>query len=191
MFVDTNKYSLETLLVSSFLGEKDIAEISRFKLEESKKEKAVSFILKNKYVGKYHLNEFDKPISEECEFNISHSHGVVVFVQSSVPIGVDIEKLRPMKDDMTNFISSNEEKEYIQSYQSFFEVWTNKESLTKCLGTGIKDKISSIPGLPINGVKEYKNKQFYCRTIKYNDYVISVTQETNKPFEILIREENL
>lgn len=191
IFVNTNTKSLESLLSSSFLNDKDINEISRFKLEETKKEKAVSFILKNKYIGEYQVNEFGKPISEKRYFNISHSKGAVVYIQDEIPIGIDIEKIRPMKDDMTDFISSKEEKEFIKSDQSFFEVWTNKESLTKCLGTGIKNKISEIPSIPINGVKEYQNKKFYSRTIKYQDHVICVTRENEKPFYIEIKEENL
>lgn len=166
-------------------------ELSRYKLEETKKEKAVSLILKNKYIGEYSLNENGKPISKDCFFNISHSKGYVVFIKDDVPIGVDIEKIRPVEDDLKEYISSKEEKEYIKDEKSFYEVWTNKESLTKCIGTGIKEKIKDIPSIPINNVKSYKNKKYRSKTIKYLDLVISITRENESPFEINIKEERI
>ena len=166
LFVDTNTKSLESLLLSSFLSDENIKELSRYKLEETKKEKAASMILKNKYVGEYSLNEFEKPISKNCYFNISHSKGYVVFVKDDVPIGVDIEKIRPVEDDLIDYISSSEEKKYVKNDKSFYEIWTNKESLTKCLGTGIKEKIKDIPSLPLNDTKIYKEKAYRSITIK-------------------------
>ena len=191
LFVDTNTKSLESLLLSSFLSDENIKELSRYNLEETKKEKAVSMILKNKCIGEYYLNESGKPLSKSCFFNISHSKGYVVFIKDDVPIGVDIEKIRPVEDDLIDYISSSEEKKYITSDLNFYEVWTNKESLTKCLGTGIKEKIKDIPSLPINDVKTYKEKLYRSQTINYQDLVISVTRESIEPFEIRIQEENL
>ena len=191
LFVDTNTKSLESLLLSSFLSDENIKELSRYKLEETKKEKAVSMILKNKYIGEYSLNESGKPLSTSCYFNISHSKGYVVFIKDDVPIGVDIEKIRPVEDDLIDYISSREEKKYITTDQKFYEIWTNKESLTKCLGTGIKEKIKDIPSIPINDIKTYKNKTYRSQTVKYKDSVISVTRESTEPFEIKIQEENL
>ena len=155
------------------------------------KEKAASFILKNKYIGEYHLNEFNKPISDKYEFNISHSKGVVVFIKDNTPIGIDIEKIREVETDLIDYISNDEEKEYITNKEKFYEIWTNKESLVKCIGTGIVDKIKEIPSLPLNSKKEYKNKTFYSKTIKYLDYIISISRQENKPFDIKIMEEIL
>ncbi len=191
IFVDTNTNSLESLLSSKYLSLENKKEISRFLLEETKKEKAASFILKNKYIGEYHLNEFNKPISDKYEFNISHSKGVVVFIKDNTPIGIDIEKIREVETDLIDYISNDEEKEYITNKEKFYEIWTNKESLVKCIGTGIVDKIKEIPSLPLNSKKEYKNKTFYSKTIKYLDYIISISRQENKPFDIKIVEEIL
>lgn len=188
IFVDTNSISLETLLASSFLSDSDINSLARFKVEEVKKEKACSFIFKNRFVGEYRVNEFGKPISDSCYFNISHSKGVVVFVKDDLPIGVDIEKIRQVENNLIDYISSVDEKEYIKNKTNFFEIWTNKESLTKNIGTGIRDKIKEIPGLPINAKKKYKGKLFYSKTIVYKGFVITVTKEKDEPFEIEIKE---
>lgn len=191
IFVDTNTNSAEKLFSSIFLFDSDLNELSRYKLEETKKEKAASLILKNKYVGEYSIDEFGKPISKNCYFNISHSKGLVVFIKDTVPVGVDIEKIRPVEDDLKNYISSEKEKEYLKSDLAFYEIWTNKESLTKCVGTGIKEKIKDIPALPLNNKKIYKNKIYQSKTITYKDVVISVTRESELPFEIEIQEERL
>ncbi len=183
LFVNANNMSLESLVTSSFLTATDIEQLSKFKLEETKKEKACSFILKNKYVGDYHLNEFGKPISDNTYFNISHSKGVVVFVKDDYPIGIDVEQIRPLKEEMVDYISSQEEKAYIHDDVSFFEIWTNKESLTKCLGTGIKSRIKEIPALPINGKKGYNNKNFYSKTVVFQNCVISIVRNSEEPFE--------
>ena len=190
-FYDTNVTTLENILSSSFLFDKDLSYLSRFKVEETKKEKASSLIFKNKYIGEYHLNEFGKPLNEDINFNISHSKGVVVFAKDKIPIGIDIEKIRPVENSLVEYISSSEEREYIKNDINFYEIWTNKESLTKAIGTGIKTKIKDIPGLPINGKKTYQEKEFYSKTIKYKDYIISVTRENNEPFEIEIVEERI
>ena len=191
IFVNTNTLSLDSLLSSSFLSDDNLFEINRYKVEESKKEKACSFILKNKYVKEYSINEFGKPISDKCFFNVSHSHGVVVFVKSDTPIGIDIEKIRPAKEDLIDYISSKEEKEYIKDDKTFFEVWTNKEAIVKSIGTGIKERISEIPSLPINSIRRYKDKTFYNKTIRYLDYVVTVSKEGETPIELEIVEEIL
>lgn len=188
IFVDTNSIALETLLVSSFLSDSDLNSLARFKVEEVRKEKACSLIFKNRFVGEYHLNEFGKPLSDNCYFNISHSKGVVVFVKDRVPIGVDIEKIRPVENNLIDYISSNEEKDFIKNEVNFFEIWTNKESLTKNIGTGIRNKIKEIPGLPINAKKKYKDKVFYSKTVVYKEFVITISKENEEPFEIEIKE---
>ena len=188
IFVNTNNLTIDQLLSSSFLSDNDIASLAKYKIDETKKEKACSLIFKNKYVGRYQLDENGKPISDTCYFNISHSKGAVVFVKDTVPIGIDIELVRPVDDALINYISSIEEKSYIKNETNFYEIWANKESLTKNIGTGIKNKIKEIPGIPINGVKEYQGNKYYSKTIKYKDYVISITRKTSEVFDVNVEE---
>ena len=61
----------------------------------------------------------------------------------------------------------------------------------KNIGTGLKDKIKEIPALPLNGSKEYKGKRYYSRTIQYQNYIISITRETDQAFNLEIKEEQL
>ena len=180
--------TLESILSSSFLSDDDITSLNRYKVEEVKKEKAYSLIFKNQYIKDYKIDEYGKPYSQNCFFNISHSKGAVIFIKDNLSIGIDMEKVRPVEEDLVDYISSNEEREYIVNDINFYEIWTNKESLMKNVGIGLKDKIKETPALPINGVKEFNGKKFYTRTIKYQDYIISITRESEEPFEVEIKE---
>ena len=183
--------SLDDLLNSKYLSNSERLSFETFKNESVKKEKIVSTILKNKYIGEYHLNEFGKPISDSAFFNISHSHGYIALVIDHVPVGIDIEKVRPVEDNLKSYISNEEEKNYIRNDESFFEIWTNKESLVKANGNGINQKPISIPGLPVNGKRIYNNKTFFNKTIKYQDLVITVSREQSKDFDLEVMKEAL
>lgn len=189
---NTNSVSLDYLYKNPLLNEEDIEVIKKYKMEESKKEKAASFIFKRKYVGDFYLNEQGKPLNKNKYFNIAHSKGVVVYVEDSDHlIGIDIEKNREVDESLKRYISSDEEYNYIKDSKSFFEVWTNKESLVKAIGIGINSKVNKIPALPINGNKMFNYKSFYSKVIFYEEYVISVCIENEEDFEIEINEEKL
>jgi 4'-phosphopantetheinyl transferase len=78
----------------------------------------------------------------DIHFNISHS-GEIVFVGVSYEaIGVDVEKIHDLdyKELSHHFFHLNEYKTIINSknpLNTFFEIWTLKESYVKMKGTGI------------------------------------------------------
>ena len=109
LYFDTSNVTIDDLLKSPYLSNKDKLSFEKYKNEETKKEKIVSAIFKNKYIGKYKINENGKPISENRFFNISHSHGLVVFIEDVVPVGIDIEQIRAVKNDLIDFVSNKEE----------------------------------------------------------------------------------
>ena len=186
---DSRTSGFDNIFSSLFLSDEDIDHLERYKIEEVKKEKALSLHFKNKYIGEYSINEYGKPISKNIYFNISHSHGIVVLATSSkYDVGVDIEVIRDKKDDLARFISNEEEYQYIKSDKNFFEVWTSKESLSKCVGTGIRNNIKSIPSFPLNGRKTFNNETYFNKLIEKDDYVISITLKTKEDFEIEVEE---
>ena len=191
LYVDTSNLTVDDLLSSPYLSNEDKLSFEKYKIDETKKEKIVSSIFKNKYVGEYKINEHGKPISENKFFNISHSHGYVVFVTDDASIGIDIERIRSFDHNLIDFVSNGEEKNYIHDEISFFELWTNKEALVKALGTGIKTRPNAIPGLPINSQRTYEGKTYFNKTILFNGYVISVSSNSDEPFEIEMKEEKL
>ena len=182
--LDYRNVALDVLLNSSYISplEKELSK--KYTLEAVRKEKVASSHLKNKYIGEYHLNEFGKPVTEGTFFNVSHSHGVVVLVKDTVNVGIDIEQVRFVDDGLKVFISNDEEKDYIKNDVNFYEIWTNKEAVVKADGRGIKERPNLIPGLPINGVRVYKDKTYNNKTIKYGDYIITVSRESSEDFSL-------
>ena len=159
--------------------------VNNLKIETAKIEKAVSFLLKRKFIGEYSLNEFGKPISRDKEFNVSHSKCYVAIAISDKPVGLDIEYLRPHKEALKKMITSEKEEQAIESIEDFFKVWTSKESLVKCVGTGFKEDLKSIPALPFNGIKKYKGKTYYSKSFKEDDLIVSITLQDNAEFEVV------
>lgn len=152
---------------------------------EKQKERYLSTYLKDKYVGSYYLNEHKKPLSKNKFFNVSHSDEMIILGMCDIDIGVDIEHIKEdISSQMKRFIASDDEFEYISDEEKFYEIWTNKESLMKCKGIGIVDKVSNIPGLPINGIRTLDNEIYMSKTIKLDDYLISICIKSDEPFEV-------
>ena len=189
--LDTRRVTFNELFSFANLSEEEAKDLEKYKVIEVKKEKVVSLYFKNRYIGETTTNEYGKPLSNKCFFNISHSKGVVVLaVSQKHDVGVDVEVIREKDEDLVRYISSDEEYEFIKNELDFFSVWTNKESLVKCLGTGIRNKVKNIPSLPLNGKKEFNGETFYSKVIKNNDYLISLTIKDKNDFDFdLIMEE--
>ena len=184
IYIDLNKIDINRFFYSDYLSNDDRKSFEKYSNPEVKKEKIASLYLKRKYIGKFVIDDNGKPLSKDKFFNISHSHGLVVICIDKLPIGIDVELIRKYDDSLKNFVSSEEENEYITDEMRFFEVWTNKESLVKAYGTGIKEDIKNIPSLPINGGRVYKSNFYMNKTILYNNFIITVSRQSKEDFEI-------
>ena len=128
-----------------------------------------------------------KPYLEDGPyFNLSHSGEYVLLgVSKTREIGVDIEHINPNKIDGIRFVLSEEEKR-IADEETLFRMWTNKESLTKCKGTGIQD-IKSVDGLPLEGPRTLDEEHYYTTSMFEQGYALSVTLKGDEPFQISIK----
>lgn len=106
---------------------------------------------------RFDQNKFGKPFARDLpvEFNISHSGNIVVCAVDNMPVGIDVEQIRPIDMNVVNHICCPDELKYIfgqtlydadcaindnpEMLARFFEIWTAKEAYCKCLGTGITD----------------------------------------------------
>ena len=79
-------------------------------------------------------NRYGKPMFIDCpeiHFNISHTRGAVLVGIHDQPLGVDIERIRPVSErTMQRLADVTTEKE-------FFESWVRRESRSKWSGTGL------------------------------------------------------
>ena len=114
----------------------------------------------------------------------------MVFAKYIKPIGVDIEHIKSKNEDIKDFVLSEAEKELVKSDEDFFSIWVSKESLIKCIGTGLKKDVKAIPSYPINGKKQYEGKTFYSHLLKINESVVSITVEDDD-FEITTKVEDI
>ena len=182
--LDYKNIPLDVLLESKYLSPLEKNSFDKYTVEAVKKEKIASTILKNKHIGEYKINALGKPVSDNCFFNVSHSHGVVVLVKDNVNVGVDIELVRPVEDDLIKFVTSEGEALYVRDERSFYEIWTNKEALVKAEGRGFKSRPNLVPALPLNSVRTYEDKTYNNRTINYGNFIITVSRESVEDFNL-------
>lgn len=149
----------------SLMSEGKKCRVDRFRFQDDKKRTAVGEMLARQAISEwcgvpeesitFEIAEHGKPYAKglNVEFNISHSADMVVCVVDDNPVGVDIEKIRPVDLNTAKRIFSEEEIRYIfgcapdtKDYnhylndailQRFFELWTKKEAYGKLVGKGI------------------------------------------------------
>ncbi|MBO4914886.1 MAG: 4'-phosphopantetheinyl transferase [Oscillospiraceae bacterium] len=79
--------------------------------------------------NKYGKPEFDG--YPDVQFNLSHTRSAVLVGVHDEPLGVDIEKLRPVSERSMERIAGT------TSRQEFFESWVRRESRSKWNGAGL------------------------------------------------------
>ena len=187
---DTNKVTWQDAKSLSYVLGADIAAADKYVQEEDKVAHIVSAYFKRKYIGDWQVAKSGKPFAVGKHFNVSHTNGAVVFVESTNEIGIDIEKIRPADQDLRRYISNDIEYALITDDKSFFEIWTAKESLVKATGEGIVSP-RKIPALPIDGAKTYNGTTFFSQHATFSGYVLSVTRSGNTPFALQIVPESI
>ena len=183
---NANNINVDEFIHHPLLRQEDIDVINRYKTDTGKKEKLISFYLKRKYIGDSHISNNGKPLSNDSNifFNISHSHGYVALVISHHhDVGVDIELIKHNEDQYIKYICSDDEYHYIKEDIDFIKIWTNKESLLKCIGSGLTNKLKEIPSLPLEGNRVYLNNNYYVHQLVIDNCVISITLD-NSDFDV-------
>ena len=87
--------------------------------------------------------------STDVHFNISHSGEWVVCALAPFPIGIDVERLRPVNPGLAERFFTPFEFASLQALQpdertvKFIELWTLKESFLKAIGRGLTRNLNS------------------------------------------------
>lgn len=149
----------------SLMSEEKKCRVDRFRFEDDKKRTVVGEMLARQGITEwcgvpeesiaFEIAEHGKPYAKDLdiEFNISHSADMVICVVDTRPVGVDIEKIRPVDLNTAKRIFIEEETRYVFGFipdtedynhylndvvlQRFFELWTRKEAYGKLVGTGL------------------------------------------------------
>lgn len=83
-------------------------------------------------------------------FNVSHAGDVVALAFSAAcPVGIDVERVRPMRDAQgiaRRYFSPDEQRALEESADvddTFFRIWTAKEALVKGTGKGLSSELAA------------------------------------------------
>ncbi|MDR3291720.1 MAG: 4'-phosphopantetheinyl transferase superfamily protein [Methanobrevibacter sp.] len=117
-------------------------------------------------------------------FNISHSGELVMVGVYDEDIGVDIEKIQNLDySGLSNhFFHLKEHKEIINSenpINTFFKIWTLKESYVKMKGTGIVDLKSFIVNIEKKIIDKHELIDIYIEENKIKDNMIKNISKEN------------
>ena len=83
------------------------------------------------------------PDAPQAQFSLSHSGGYAALATSSLPVGVDIQEIRPERVmAAVRFLTEPEQAQLTalpqeEEVQAFFRLWTVKESYGKMTGRGL------------------------------------------------------
>ncbi|WP_409968622.1 hypothetical protein RFF05_01135 [Bengtsoniella intestinalis] len=116
------------------------AHLQHHKQEDKRKQAAFGYELLFKMVVKWlgvapelAVTPAGKPyfLTGDVHFSISHTQGAAMVALAQEPVGVDIEKIRPISAHMMERVAK------AQNQEVFFKTWVSREAMGKCLGTGI------------------------------------------------------
>ncbi|MEK6677395.1 MAG: 4'-phosphopantetheinyl transferase superfamily protein [Planctomycetota bacterium] len=76
---------------------------------------------------------------ETWHWSISHTQTLAAAVVADRPVGIDVERIRPRREELFDAIGHPAEWEILQNrtWRSFFQLWTAKEAVLKCHQLGI------------------------------------------------------
>lgn len=111
------------------------------------------------------------PEYPEVHFNISHTSGAVLVGVSDQPIGVDIEKIRPVSQRAMRRLAD------VSTERDFFQSWVRRESRTKRSGNGI--------GTMMRSETPLQQGEFYYELDTFPGYAAGVATRDRSPLGAL------
>lgn len=176
--------NLDALL--PFISNERITKANRYKNRNDQLLSLGAGYLLNKYLPNNTVlfNENGKPyIKDGPHFNLSHSgEYVVLAIDEQHEIGVDIQLI-----DEKNVSTIIAVSEISLSLDDMFMMWSNKESLIKCIGANM-GIIKKVPGLPLVGLRKYLDESYYTYSQIFDGYSLSVTIKSEEPFITILKE---
>ncbi|MFM6064502.1 MAG: 4'-phosphopantetheinyl transferase family protein [Microcystis aeruginosa] len=148
--------------LASLLSEDEIIRANRYHFPQHKRRFLVARGCLREILGSYLTispekiefiySERGKPsINHQFQFNLSHSEEMAICgLTLTARIGVDLEKMRQMKDldSLTKRFFCAREHELVEKSAEkeklFFQLWTAKEAYLKALGTGISGGLDRV-----------------------------------------------
>lgn len=130
----------------------------------------------------------------QIHFNISHSQGIAACAISDYEVGIDVEKIAPLRASVARRILAEKELEFLQTFdkagqeEMFCRFWTLKESYLKLDGSGLTRDLREVAFIMEKDGDEWKSNcsdntvGCYQQKIK-EDYIWSVCQAEKEEIE--------
>lgn len=184
------RVTLTLLDIRTFNAEKILSELPedlrkkalRYRKEDDQlRSIGSSFLLLKASKGyEVHYSKEGKPfVDGELYFNISHSGDYVVLAEADSPVGVDVERVADIgiNDGLKNIALTEREKLWVKdSLLRFYVVWTRKESLIKCEGSGFisePDQIETLDDENFDEPVNYRGKFYRIESFMLDEHVVS------------------
>ncbi len=115
-------------------------------------------------------------------WSLSHKPEYVAGVISDSPVGIDVERIRPVQSSLLNRVVDDEERKLAGTISDalFYRFWTAKEAVLKAVGVGLKGlsqcKIHRIIDHTAL-VVFYPQKYWMIEHAYYDNHVVSIIKE--------------
>lgn len=139
----------ETAAMLRLLPEDRRQRLERLKQSEKRREPLCAYLFLRRALWEQYrwrdlpeirLTSFGKPYFPEhpdVHFNLSHTAGAVLVALSDRPVGVDIERIRPVSQRVMRRLAD------VATERAFFQSWVRREALAKRSGTGVGTMLSA------------------------------------------------
>lgn len=139
------------------------------------------------------------PEYPEICFNYSHADAGILCGIAETPLGVDIERLIHPTERLIRAVCHENEKKMLLAIEDpavqiryFSKIWTAKESYLKCIGTGIRQKLSNLDLSEVLDGKTYE-EVYHFFFLDGEDFQAAVCLKTKKMLSnlsVIYMEEN-
>lgn len=163
----------------------------RYRMPDDQKRCIAGSVLLRYFLGDTAIldNGFGKPVAENgvC-FNLSHSGGWVLLAVDDRDIGCDIESVCFVDAArMGKIVFTDRECRMVETAPDktgvFFDLWTKKEALLKCMGKGFHREAKSVE---VCGDRFADGEiTYYMKTKRFADYTVSVCS-VNPDFQMKV-----
>ena len=163
----------------------------RYRMPDDQKRCIAGSVLLRYFLGDTAIldNGFGKPVAENgvC-FNLSHSGGWVLLAVDDRDVGCDIESVCFVDAArMGKIVFTDRECRMVETAPDktgvFFDLWTKKEALLKCMGKGFHREAKSVV---VCGDRFADGEiTYYMKTKRFADYTVSVCS-VNPDFQMKV-----
>lgn len=159
LYINENLQTFDLDAALASISEQRREQALRFKHEQGRRECVAAYLLLRDALGREFgidgnpVFEYDaggKPRLKDHSgifFNLSHCREAAICVVDTVPVGVDIETVRPFKDALARHVLSPEEYDAVTASLNpaveFIKLWTQKEAVLKLTGEGIRSDLKT------------------------------------------------